>query len=107
MTGPNMFVQASKVKAQLDYEQRRDAKAAVKAAKAEAKRLAAALAKLEAEAAAASAVAAELEAELADEVPLCLCAQLPSGSVYPCGRCMTCSNEQEEEDFYDNQKQSP
>ena len=68
-TGARM--QASRVKHQLDYEQRRDGKAAVKAAKAEAKRLAAALAKLEAEVAAANAAAAELEAELAAEVRVC------------------------------------
>lgn len=63
-------MQASRVKHQLDYEQRRDGKAAVKAAKAEVKRLAAALAKLEAEVAAADAAAAELEAELSAEVPV-------------------------------------
>jgi ATP-dependent Clp protease ATP-binding subunit ClpA len=63
-----LSAQASRLRNQLDYEQRRDARAAVKAARAEAKRLAGELAKLDKEAAAADAAAAKLTEELVAEV---------------------------------------
>jgi len=71
-----LSAQASRLRNQLDYEQRRDARAAVKAARAEAKRLAGELAKLDKEAAAADAAAAQLSAELAVEVWRRLCSTM-------------------------------